>query len=429
MKWVFSFLQVRGAPFSYPQVKTHPAIFDRVLQEERQWNVSWLNAFRPVSVMLFLIPHLLLVGHNPGFWVLIVYEGLAIALFFFARSSERVARQSALAVPVLDMPFVFLKQWLELDLPEVNQRAIATFTIGIFVILVMLSAFTLNTRRLVLAMALAVVLEFGLQAKAKDSTLGKFGAVATLLVAGALCELAIVRRIQMVHRIAEERLRLERLERFFSPQVAAIIQREEEDFANGHLCEITVLFSDLRGFTAYSQNLAPGKVLDLLNEVHSCMVEVVFAHGGTLDKYIGDGLMAYFGAPIAQPDHAARALRCAHAMRSAFQKLNSIRAVAGKAELRLSIGLNTGPAVVGAMGAANRREFTAVGDTVNLAARMENLTRVYGSDILLSGDTASKAGEAFEVRHLGETPIRGRTMPVQVFTTVAWMDPQQVANP
>jgi len=180
-----------------------------------------------------------------------------------------------------------------------------------------------------------------------------------------------------------------------------------------------VLFSDLRGFTAYSQHLGPAAVLSLLNEVHSCMVEVVFAHGGTLDKYIGDGLMAYFGAPLAQPDHAARALRCAQEMRSSFQKLNTVRAAAGKAELRLSIGLNTGPAVVGAMGAANRREFTVVGDTVNVAARIENLTRDYDADILVSGDTASKAGGAFQLCHLGETLVRGRTLPVQVFTTVA----------
>jgi len=323
-----------------------------------------------------------------------------------------------LAVLVLDMPFVFLKQWLDMDLPQANERALATFTLGVFVILVMLSAFTLDTRRLMLATFVAMALEFALQQKAADTVVGKLGAATALLVAGMLCQLAIARRIQMVRRIAEEQLRLERLERFFSPQVAATIQREEEDYATGQLCEITVLFSDLRGFSAYSQNLAPGEVLNLLNEVHSCMVEVVFAHGGTLDKYIGDGLMAYFGAPLAQPDHAARALRCAHEMRSSFRKLNTVRAAAGKAELRLSIGLNTGPAVVGAMGAANRREFTVVGDTVNLAARMENLTREYGTDILVSGDTASKTGDAFELRHLGDTLVRGRTLPVPVFTTV-----------
>jgi len=211
MRKTFSFLQVCGAPFGQGLVKTYLAIFDRVLREERQWNVSWLNALRPVAVAPFLIAQITLAGLTPGTWVLIGYQCFALALFFTARNSERVGRGSALAVPVLDMPSVFLKQWLDMDLPHVNERAIATFTLGIFVILVMVSAFTLNTRRLILAGCVAVALEFSLQAKAGDTALGKVGAVAALLVTGAICEVAVVRRIQMVHRIAEEQQRLERL--------------------------------------------------------------------------------------------------------------------------------------------------------------------------------------------------------------------------
>jgi adenylate cyclase len=128
--------------------------------------------------------------------------------------------------------------------------------------------------------------------------------------------------------------------------------------------------------------------------------------------------MAYFGAPIAQEDHAVRALHCAEQMQLAFASLSTARAARGSSTLGLSIGLNTGTAVVGSIGASNRREFTAVGDTVNLASRMENLTREYNADILVSGETARKIQTVCELRHLGETPVKGRTQPVQVFVPV-----------
>jgi len=393
-------------------------IFEAVLQEERETNARYLNALRPLGVAAFLLVHVVC-GQwvYPGTKVLAVYLAIAIVLFLLSRRSGRVARWSTFAVPFFDVPAVFLKQWLDLGYGSVaSDRAIAVFTLGPFLVLIMLSAFTLKRWRLVSAGVLAVAFELALQFRVGDSAIGKYGSVATIVVAVALCELAITRRVALARRISEERLRRERLHRYFSPEVARTIERDEQDFSTGHLCEITVLFSDLRGFSALSQHLPAPEVLGLLNEVHSRMVEVVFVHGGTLDKYIGDGLMAYFGAPLAQPDHAVRALRCAEAMRLAFAALSAARVAQGKSALRLSIGLNTGTAVVGAIGAANRREFTAVGDTVNLAACMEYLTRDYDAVILVSGETARKVGAGFDLRLLGETPVKGRTQPVQVFS-------------
>ena len=392
-------------------------IFESVLREERETNARYLNAIRPVGVAAFLLVHVVCgLSNFPGTRVLAVYLLVSIALFLLSRRSRRVARWSALAVLFFDVPAVFLKQWLDMGFsPISNDRAIAVFSLGPFLVLLILSASTLKTWHLVLAGLLTAALELALQFKAGDTVVGKYASVATIVAAVALCEIAIARRIALARRISDEQLRRERLNRYFSPQVARAIEHDEQDFATGHLCEITVLFSDLRGFCAFSQDLPPPEVLGLLNEVHSCMVEVVFAHGGTLDKYIGDGLMAYFGAPIAQADHAARALQCAQQMLLAFASLSAARAARGKATLRLSIGLNTGTAVVGSIGAANRREFTAVGDTVNLAARMETLTREYDADILVSGETARKIGATCTLRHLGETPVKGRTQPVQVY--------------
>jgi adenylate cyclase len=392
-------------------------IYERILAEERAASARQLNAIRPVVVAVFLIVYLATAERAAGpVCALAVFLGLAVVLLFGARASARAARWSALAVPFLDMPLVFLVQWLGMDsrAPH-DDRAIADFSLGPLLMLVALSAFNLRVPLVVLAGFMAAAIELGLQFRAGDPWIGKAGGLATIAATAALCSLTIIRLLQMVARIAREQLRTERLLRYFSPQVAQSIQRDENAFAAGRLCEITVLFSDLRGFSTFSHGATPAQVMELLNQVHSRLVEVVFAHEGTLDKYLGDGLMAYFGAPLPQADHAARALRCAHAMKAAFNALNLTRGQEGKAPLRLSIGLHSGPALVGAIGAANRREFTVVGDTVNLAARMENLTRQYGTELLLSGATVKMIGREHEFRLLAETTVRGRAESVRIF--------------
>ncbi len=385
--------------------------------EERETNARYLNGMRPLGVAAFLLVHLVFRRWDyPGTLVLVVYFAASVALFLLSRRSARVARWSTFAVPFFDVPAVFLKQWLDMGYsPAFDSRAIAVFTLGPFLVLLMLSAFTLKRWRLAIAALLVIAFELALQFKADDTAVGKFASVATIIAAASICQVAIERRIALARRISEEHLRRDRLHRYFSPEIARTIEQDEQEFSAGHLCEITVLFSDLRGFSALSQHLAPAEVVDMLNEVHSRMVEVVFTHGGTLDKYIGDGLMAYFGAPLAQPDHATRALHCAQQMQLAFATLSAARAARGKSVLRLSIGLNTGAAVVGAIGAANRREFTVVGDAVNLAAHMEYLTRDYEADILLSDDTAQRLGDGFDLRLLGEHAVKGRIRPVRVF--------------
>ncbi len=388
--------------------------FRKVLQEERQWSACYLNALRPVGLSLFVAVQLGVYGPTPGTYVLLVYWLLAWGLFFRSRDSQKVCRWSTLAVPFLDMPAVFLKQWLDLGL-STAPRALATFSIGLFMLLIMLSAFTMRNRQILLSGLLAVVLQSGLEWRAGDTPIGKAGSIVALVLTAVICEIALAGRIRMAHRLSEEQLRLEKLSRYFSPQVAATIETTEEPFGTGQACEITVLFSDLRGFTTATENASPDEVLELLNDFHSRMVEVIFAHEGTLDKYIGDGLMAYFGAPIKQPDHAERALRCAQAMQSAVRQLNERRTAQAKPPLQLSIGVHTGPAVVGAIGAANRREFTAVGDTVNVASRIENLTREYGDGLLISAATARRVGAAHQLRSIAQVHLKGRTEAVELF--------------
>jgi adenylate cyclase len=150
----------------------------------------------------------------------------------------------------------------------------------------------------------------------------------------------------------------------------------------------------------------------VLNDVHGRMVEILFAHGGTLDNYLGDGMMAYFGAPAAQPDHADRAVACARAMQAALASANVERHGRGAAPLRMGIGLHSGPATVGDIGSPHRREYTAIGDTVNVAARIERLAKEHALPIVLSDTTRRALADTPTLRALGSIAIRGRVDPV-----------------
>jgi len=165
------------------------------------------------------------------------------------------------------------------------------------------------------------------------------------------------------------------LRRYFSPQVVEVIlnQSEEEGELESVRREVTILFCDLRGFTAFSEQLEPEQVAESLNEYLGAMSDVVFDHNGTVDKYIGDAVMAVFGAPLWYADHPEQAFRCAVAMQQRMKGLQEMWASQGRTVLSMGVGVSIGHAVVGNMGSATRREYTAIGSTVNVAARMTDI--------------------------------------------------------
>jgi adenylate cyclase len=199
--------------------------------------------------------------------------------------------------------------------------------------------------------------------------------------------------------------------RFVNPHVVSLLLDQGVQTARR---EVTLLFSDIRGFTTLSETRSPEEVVELINRYFSLQVDVIWRHGGTLDKYIGDCIMAMWGAPLDNPGHAKSAVACALDMADALQDFKR-ELGAEHLEFDVGIGLHSGPAVVGLIGSEKRREYTAIGDTVNLASRIEGLTKDAKRRILVSKDTAELCGDAFEFVSCGTFPVKGRAQPVELF--------------
>jgi adenylate cyclase len=182
----------------------------------------------------------------------------------------------------------------------------------------------------------------------------------------------------------------------------------------GQLREMTVLFSDIRGFTTASERSTPEAVVLQLNEYFGAMVEVLFRHRGTLDKFVGDMVMGLFGAPLDDPDHADHAVACALEMVEELDRLNVKWRAEGKTPLDIGIGINTGEMIAGNVGAESVMSYTVIGDAVNLGSRLESLNKEYGTRILISEATRSRLKQPVRTRLIGDVKVKGKHEAVQV---------------
>jgi adenylate cyclase len=212
---------------------------------------------------------------------------------------------------------------------------------------------------------------------------------------------------------AERERAVQLFSRFVNPHVVQELIARGGLTREGESRQVTVLFSDIRGFTTLSETRPPREVVDLLNRYFSRQVAVIFRHGGSLDKFIGDAIMALWGAPLDDPRHAAKAVACALEMSDTLEEFR--REAGEQAEsFDVGIGLHSGPAVVGLIGSEQRREYTAIGDTVNLASRIEGLTKGVAR-ILVSEDTMRLAAEGFDFVDRGSHKVKGRAREVRLF--------------
>jgi len=239
------------------------------------------------------------------------------------------------------------------------------------------------------------------------------------LISAVAAQTAIAVENARAHeRLAREEVARANYSRFLPEYVVKQMLENPDSFKLGGVNQtITILFADIRGFTRISEHAPPEKIVSLLNRYFSAMTDIIFAHGGTLDKYLGDGLMALFGAPTATPDDASNALNAAVAMQRRLLGINQELRDEGLAEIGVGMGLHTGSVVVGYIGSERRSEYTAIGDTVNTSSRLES--NALGGEILISDATAKAAHSRYKLKPREPIMVKNRQQPV-ILWEVDW---------
>lgn len=195
-----------------------------------------------------------------------------------------------------------------------------------------------------------------------------------------------------------------------------------EDFAavmQGRRLDVSVLFSDIRSYTSLTEKSDAHEIVAMLNDYFTYMVDAIFEHGGTIDKFIGDALMAIFGAPVTQPDHAFRAVRAALEMQRQLAVFNANRAAMGQQEIKIGLGISSGEVLCGTIGSEKKMEYTAIGDGVNLASRLEGATKQYGIGMMISGFTRDACADKIIAREIDYVKVKGKNKPVTVYEPFA----------
>jgi adenylate cyclase len=231
--------------------------------------------------------------------------------------------------------------------------------------------------------------------------------------AGAAIDNAIAHR--KIAQQAEQRLALER---FLAPEVADMVAANPQIRLGGVNQKVSVMFADIREFTQFSEHTEPARVVEVLNEYFTRVTDVILDNGGMIDKYIGDAVMAVFGAPISKGNDAANAVRSSIQTQRLVEEMNRDATARDWPQLRVGIGINTGIVTAGNIGSPRRLDYTVVGDAVNLASRL--MASAEGGQILISQSTAEGLGDEFQLNKLRARRVRGRSEPVQLFS-VDWI--------
>jgi adenylate cyclase len=218
-------------------------------------------------------------------------------------------------------------------------------------------------------------------------------------------------------KLEQEAVTREKFQRLLSPQIAQqVLDGKVEIAKGGEGRQTTVLFSDIRGFTSMSEAENPQTIVDMLNEYFELMVEVIFKYEGTLDKFVGDEIMALFGSPVGHADDPKRAVRTALEMLEVLAHLNQVRRGRGEPEIKIGIGINSGEVVAGYLGSSKALEYTVIGDTVNTGARLCSVAKA--GEIIISHNTFQHLDESFEVIELPPVQVKGKSQPLRIYNVV-----------
>ncbi|MBE8997294.1 GAF domain-containing protein [Nostoc sp. LEGE 12447] len=215
--------------------------------------------------------------------------------------------------------------------------------------------------------------------------------------------------------ISDEKRLKSTMYRYMTQELAEELLKLDDAKLGGDRKEVSILFSDIRGYTTLTENLEAEEVVSMLNEYFESMVEAVFKHKGTLDKYIGDAIMAVFGSPLALEEHAWMAVQTSLEMRVRLHEFNQRRYVDDKPRIKIGIGINSDTVISGNIGSSKRMEFTAIGDGVNLGSRLESVSKQYGCDIIISHNTFKPCQDHIWARELDYIRVKGRNEPVAIY--------------
>lgn len=397
---------------------------DEIIQERKR-NSRTLNKLRIITVVVFFLIHLVMgyVFNEQNFRnkevEFLIYIAVALGLLLLPQNKKFADNIREYSIALFDIPltYLILNSWLELLIQTPRTHLISLLALAFMMFYVHLSGLFFS-RTVTLPTTLAG-LALTHQMFTKTETPPHTQIIGTVLMClTGYATMVISERVKSLVTLSAQKQALnEKLSRYFAPDVAAAIQNETN--TNNTLnrdVDVTVLFTDIRDFTKMSSTMNGPDIIRMLNEVHEHLVSCIFVTGGTLDKYLGDGVMAYFGAPVPSDHHADKALECALMMRSEIAKLNKKRSERGEPQLQIGIGIHSGTAVNGDIGAEIRREFTVIGDTVNTASRIESLTKKHHVDLLLTDATRQRLKNSYPLRSLGIDEIRGSQNRIETFT-------------